>query len=124
MYTAALLFDPRGKLEYLKRNWTAHEVDTQLDKVRSMWEQDYRPRAATPVHVYNSLSSSQSSQERTPLRSRDPNQRVSKKRKLNNVDDLLKEGRKLNIPRQVGDELTLYLNSEFKTDDNLIPLQY
>jgi hypothetical protein len=123
VYTAALLFDPRGKLEYLKATWTNTEVDTQLEKVRRMWERDYRPCATTPVQVSDSPSASQSSQERTPLSSLDSNQR-SRKRKHTNLDNLLKEGRKLKLPRQVGDELTLYLNSEMETDDSLIPIQF
>jgi hypothetical protein len=122
VYTAAMLFDPRGKLEYLKVNWTTTEVSVQLEKVRHMWEKDYRPRAATPVQI--SDSQSQSSQERTPLSLLDSNQRSSKKRKHTDMDDLLKESRKLNLPRQIGDELTLYLNSELETDDQLIPIQY
>ena len=35
---------------------------------------------------------------------------------------MLKEGRKLNLPRAVGDELTQYLNSKLETDDALVPL--
>ena len=121
VYTAALLFDPRGKLGYLSANWTTTEVDTQLEKVRRMWERDYRPCATNPVQV-----SPSSSQGRAPLGSLDPNQRprLNRKRKHTNLDDVLKESRKLNLPRQVGDELTLYLNSELETDENLIPLQY
>jgi len=123
VYTAALLFDPRGKLEYLKRDWTPHEVTTQLEKVRGMWERVYRAGAANPIHVASSTSSSQESQGRTPL-GRLSNNQHNKKRKRDDVDNILKQSRKLNIPRAVGDELTLYLNSELETDDELIPLQY
>jgi hypothetical protein len=80
------MFDPRGKPELLKGNWTANEVKRCLAKVRSMWEREY-PRAVTPVQVSNSPSSSQaSSQERTPLSLLDRNQR-SLKRMFNDIDN-------------------------------------
>jgi hypothetical protein len=90
-----------------------------------MWDREYRPCATTPIQVSNShLPSQASSQERTPFGSIDRNQLPSKKRRLNNIDDLLKEGRKLNLPRAVGDEPTLYLNGEFETDENLVPIHH
>jgi hypothetical protein len=75
------------------------------------------------VQVLELLSALQSSQERTLLSLLDSNQR-SRKRKHTNLDDLLKEGCKLKLPRQVRDKLTLYLNSEIETDDSLIPIQF
>lgn len=52
------------------------------------------------------------------------NRRPIKRARLSDVDELLKEGRRIKVPRLVGDELEVYVNSELETDDNLVPLQY
>jgi hypothetical protein len=66
-------------------------------------------------------SSSLSSQERQPLSTFDYNQRLKKRAKLLAVNKLLKENWRLPFARQVGDELTIYLNSELESDKNLVP---
>lgn len=128
VYTAVMLLDPRCKYQWLEKEWTYAEAQAQLNKVRRLWEREYRPRAASPLTVSTSPSSfslsSPSSQERQPLSTFDHNRRPKKRAKLSAIDELLKENRRLPFARQVGDELTIYLNSELESDENLVPFQY
>jgi hypothetical protein len=125
VYTAVMLLDPRCKYQWLEKEWTYAEAQAQLNKVRRLWEREYRPRAASPLTVSTSPSSSSlSSQKRQPLSTLDHNRRPKKRAKLLAVDELLKENRRLPFARQVGDELTIYPNSELESDENLVPFQY
>jgi hypothetical protein len=44
--------------------------------------------------------------------------------KYSNIDELIKQQRRLLHPQKIGDELTLYLEAELKTDDDLVSFQY
>jgi hypothetical protein len=43
--------------------------------------------------------------------------------KYSNIDELIKQQRRLPHPLKIGDELTLYLDAELKTDDDLVSSQ-
>jgi hypothetical protein len=127
VYTAALLLDPRLKYQYLAKEWGAQDAKRGVGAVRRLWEQDYRPNTS-PVDFYNSsqssLSSSQDSELRQPLSERDRNERSRKRMKYSNIDELIKQQRRLPHPQKIGDELTLYLEAELETDDDLVSFQY
>jgi hypothetical protein len=44
--------------------------------------------------------------------------------KYSNIDELIKQQRRLLYPLKIGDELTLYLDAELETDDDLVSFQY
>ena len=44
--------------------------------------------------------------------------------KYSNIDELIKQQRRLPYPQKIGDELTLYLEAELETDDDLVSFQY
>jgi hypothetical protein len=44
--------------------------------------------------------------------------------KYSNIDELIKQQRRLPHPQKIGDELTLYLEAELETDDDLVSFQY
>jgi hypothetical protein len=44
--------------------------------------------------------------------------------KYSNIDKLIKQQRCLPHPQKIGDELTLYLEAELETDDDLVSFQY
>jgi hypothetical protein len=43
--------------------------------------------------------------------------------KYSNIDELIKQQRRLPHPLKIGDELTLYLDAELETDDDLVSFQ-
>jgi hypothetical protein len=100
VYTTVMLLDPRCKYQWLEKEWTYVEAQAQLNKVRRLWEREYRPRAASPLTVSTPPSSSSlSSQERQLLSTFDHNRRPKKRAKLSAVDELLKENRRLPFAR-------------------------
>jgi hypothetical protein len=44
--------------------------------------------------------------------------------KYSNIDELIKQQRRLPHPLEIGDELTLYLDAKLETDDDLVSFQY
>jgi predicted DNA-binding transcriptional regulator AlpA len=44
--------------------------------------------------------------------------------KYSNIDKLIKQQRRLPHPLKIGEELTLYLDAELETDDDLVSFQY
>lgn len=126
VYTAALLLDPRLKYEYLKKEWGADHAKLGVDAVRRLWEQDYR-LSTLPTAINDSYGSSISSSENSehqPLADVDTNKRPRKRIKYGNIDELIKQQRRLPLLEKVGDELTLYLGSDLETDGDLVPFQY
>lgn len=84
-----------------------------------MWEREYKSATtqATPSPAPLATPS------RPTLGAFSHNRRPIKRARLRDIDELLKEGRRIKVLRLVGDELEVYLNSELETDDNLVPLQ-
>jgi hypothetical protein len=90
---------------------------------RKLWAKDYRPNTSSVdfnSSRQSSLTSSQNSKLRQPLSKNDCNERPRKRMKYSNIDELIKQQRRLPHPLKVGDELTLYLNAELETDDDLV----
>jgi hypothetical protein len=44
--------------------------------------------------------------------------------KYSNIDELIKQQRRLPHPQKIGDELTLYLEAELETHDDIVSFQY
>jgi hypothetical protein len=127
VYTAALLLGPRLKYQYLAKEWGAQDAKRGVEAVRRLWEKDYRPNTS-PVKFnssrQSSLALSQDSKLRQPLSEHDRNERPRKRMKYSNIDELIKQQRRLPHPLKIGDELTLYLDAELETDDDLVSFQY